>query len=52
MMETIMQIVKIDLLNDLLKGSVTESLIGILSGSDISIEEMRDERITKHERII
>jgi hypothetical protein len=35
----------------MLKGSVTESLIGILPNSDISLEEYRLERLGKYERI-
>ena len=35
----------------MLKGSITESLIGALPGSDMSIEGYRAERLNKYERI-
>ncbi len=38
-------------LQAMLKGSVTESLIGVLPNSEMSIEEYRSERLKKYERI-
>ncbi len=35
----------------MLKGSVTESLIGVLPDSGMSIDEYRSERLEKYERI-
>ena len=37
-------------IDKLLKGSVTESLIGALSHSDMSINDYRSERLAKYER--
>ena len=38
-------------IHEMLKGSITESLIGILPDSDVSIEKYRAERLEKYERI-
>jgi predicted DNA-binding antitoxin AbrB/MazE fold protein len=34
----------------MMKGSITESLIGIISDPDITLEEIRAERLSKYER--
>ena len=41
----------IDDIDAMLKGSITESLIGVLPHSDKSLEEYRSERVKKHERL-
>ena len=58
-MEAVRQIIDSRLLpsltkNDIdkmLKGSVTESLIGVLPQSDVNLEDYRSERLNKYERV-
>jgi hypothetical protein len=42
--------IKRSVLKAMMKGSVTESLIGIISDSGMTLDEIRAERLSKHER--
>jgi hypothetical protein len=37
-------------IKEMMKGSITESLIGIISDPNITLEEIRTERLSKYER--
>jgi len=46
----VMPLIKRSELDALLKGSITESLIGIFPQSDMTLEDYRAERLKKYER--